>query len=323
MSSNPVRLEAANLVVVAWPERGFTITEITDVSTGGNALWQRSGFEPADFGRQLGAPGAGSTDTFLQLFVGGWFEMFPTAGFSGQFPGPAGSSESFVHGEVMRLPWTIIEQSATVLEANVRTLHTPFDLTKRLELTASGTLSITEVLRNTASVPAPYVWGHHPCFDRATFAGGQIDAEAVAAIVPEPTLDKANDGLVPGAEFEWPQAPMQHGGTRSVDVIPEEADGRNEQVSLTLRSGVIRLTAPRIRRAFRFAFDVRDFPHLLVWQDFRAPGASYWGTCDTVALEPWSAPGRSPDEAGAAGAIRTLAPRASLTVRLEVAWEPL
>lgn len=323
MSSNPVRLETEDLVVLAWPDRGFAITAISDVRSGANALWHRGDFEPAIFSRQLGPSGAASNDTFLDLFVGGWFEMFPTAGFSGRFPGPAGSAESFVHGEVMRLPWNVIEEGPTAVEGSVRTLHAPFELTRRLELTPTGTLAVTEVLRNVASVPAPYMWGHHPCFDRATFAGGQIEANASAAVVPEPVIDEANNWLVPGAAFDWPQAPMRTGGERSINVIPEEADGRHEQVSLTLRDGVIRLTAPRIRRAFRLAFDASDFSHLLVWQDYQAPDASFWGTCDTVALEPWSTPGRSPSEAAAAGGIRSLAPGASRTVRLEARWEAL
>ena len=322
-TTNPVRLESATLAVAAWPDRGFAITEITDIPSGANALWQRGGFEPAAFTRHLGPAGAASSDTFLDLFVGGWFEMFPTAGFSGSFPGPAGSAESFVHGEVMRLPWSILEQGPTVLVAKVRTLRTPFDLMRRLEITPDGTLAVTEVLHNNSSISAPYIWGHHPCFDRKTFAGGQIQAEASSAVVPAPVLDHAHNGLVPGARFDWPRAPTLDGGVQAVATVPEEPDGRNEQVSLTLRTGVVRLTAPRIQRAFRLVFDIRDFPYLLVWQDYQAPDVSFWGTCDTVALEPWSAPGRSPNEVVATSDIRLLGPDASLTVRLEAAWEAL
>jgi hypothetical protein len=167
------------------------------------------------------------------------------------------------------------------------------------------------------------VWGHHPCFDRATFAGGRFELDAVSAEVPAPVFDPAHSSLVPGAPFAFPDAPMLDGGRRDVAAIPEAADGRHEQTTVVVRRGGVRITAPRIGRAFTLTWDERDFPHVLLWQDYQAPDAAFWGTCDTFAVEPSSAPGRSLDDAVAAGAVRLLAPGEAANLTMRARWSAI
>jgi hypothetical protein len=143
------------------------------------------------------------------------------------------------------------------------------------------------------------------------------------AEVPDPAFDPSNNSLAVGRRFEFPDAPLAVGGARNVAAIPPDADGRHEHVTVSLDSGRLRVTAPRHGRAFTLAWDVEDFPHALIWQDYRAPDASFWGTCDAFAVEPQSAPGRSVADAVTAGAIRSLAPGSEVTVELRAAWEPL
>jgi galactose mutarotase-like enzyme len=317
-----VRISGGNLAVACHPKAGFTITSIIDEATGAEALWTRAGFTPAVFTRTLGPSGEASVESFVDLFVGGWFEMFPTAGYSGTVEGPVGPSRSLLHGEVMRLPWDIIEQSASHIEASVVTLRTPFRLTRRLEI-VEDELVIHERVHNLGGTAAPYVWGHHPCFSRVTFAGGRFDLDVASATVPGPVYDQSHSALVPDTSFAFPHAPTTSGASRDVALIPEHADGRHEQTSLVLRSGGLRITAPHVGRAFTMTWDVADLPYVLLWQDYAAPGAAFWGTCDTFAVEPSSAPGRSLDDAVAVGAVRYLDPNAEATLTMRAAWGAL
>ena len=317
-----VRISADGLTVECLPDAGFTITAITDEATGAEALWRREGFTPGASVRTLGPSGDASVESFVDLFVGGWFEMFPTAGYPGTVDGPVGPSRSLLHGEVMRLPWDIVERSARHIEATVDTLRTPFRLTRRLEIIESELL-VREHVRNVGRASAPYVWGHHPCFSRATFAGGRFDLDVASAKVPGPVYDEAHNSLLPDASFAFPHAPMTDGATRDVARIPDDADGRHEQSSLVLRSGGLRITAPRVSRAFTLAWDVADLPYVLLWQDYAAQGAAFWGTCDTFAVEPSSAPGRSLDDAVDAGAVRYLDPGAEATLTMKACWGPM
>ena len=317
-----IRLGGDPLLVECDPDAGFVITGIVDAATGANALWQRTGFVPGAFQRVLGPAGDLSTDSFVDLFVGGWFEMFPTTGWPGTVAGAVGPTKSLLHGEAMRLPWQVTHHDGSVLEASVAMVRTPFRLTRRLEVSGNE-LVVSERAENTGPVPAPYVWGHHPCFDRATFAGGRFEIDVLSAEVPAPAFDEAHDSLAPGAAFTFPEAPMVGGGTRDVAAIPGAPDGRHEQTALVVRRGGVRITAPRFGRAFSLLWDERDFPYVLLWQDYRADGAAFWGTCDTFAVEPSSAPGRSLDDAVAAGKVRELAPGASVSLTMRARWSAI
>ena len=316
------RISGGGLTVDCVPDAGFTITAITDDATGAEALWTRAGFVPAASLRTLGPSGDASVESFVDLFIGGWFEMFPTAGYPGTVAGPVGPGRSLLHGEVMRLPWDIVDRSATHIEASVTAVRTPFRLTRRLEIVDGG-LVVRELVRNIGGAVAPYVWGHHPCFSRQTFAGGRFDLDVASASVPGPVFDVSHNALVADAAFTFPNAPTSDGGTRDVARIPDAADGRHEQSSLVLRSGGVRITAPRVGRAFSLTWDVADLPYVLLWQDYLAPGVAFWGTCDTFAVEPSSAPGRSLDDAVAAGSVRSLDPGAEAGLVMRASWGPL
>src|SRR5579859_1470879 len=98
-----LELRTPSIVVRCRPQWGFLVTAIEDPTTGTNALWTRRGHDPADFVRSLGAPGEASVGPFLDRFVGGCFEMFPSAGL----PGTVNGAPTFLHGEVAVLPWTL------------------------------------------------------------------------------------------------------------------------------------------------------------------------------------------------------------------------
>src|SRR5262245_5161793 len=127
LTDTSLELRSIDLTVRCSPLCGFVITAIEDATTGLNALWAREPYEPAAYARQLGPSGDSSIETFMDLFVGGWFEMFPSVGY----PGMMGGATSHLHGEICRLPWEIIERRDSSLEARVRTLRTPFEVIRR------------------------------------------------------------------------------------------------------------------------------------------------------------------------------------------------
>src|ERR1700693_3563750 len=124
-----IRLVSEALLVDCDPDAGFSISGITDAATGANALWRRTGFVPGEFRRVLGPSGDASTESFIDLFTGGWFEMFPTTGDPGTVAGAVGPAVSLLHGEAMRLPWVVTHRDASTVEASVVMVRTPFRLT--------------------------------------------------------------------------------------------------------------------------------------------------------------------------------------------------
>ncbi|MBB4662417.1 hypothetical protein [Conexibacter arvalis] len=310
-------LANAELRVRCAPAHGFAITSIVDLRSGAEALWQRAGHEPARCTRALGPSGAASDATFADLFVGGWFTMFPDVGYP-----PPDDPSSLMHGELARLPWEELEATPTEVVARVRTVRRPFEVRRRVALDGPRLL-VEERIENVGAAAAPFAWGHHPCFSRATFAGGRLTLDVDAARVPEPASVPACARLRAGAAFAWPRAPRADGGAEDVSIVPARADGRLDHVCLRLRAGVVRLTAPAVGRALALTFDAELFEHALLWQNLRAPVSPFWGGADTFAVELSTIPGRGMREAEAARAVRALAPGAVAATTIALRWEEL
>jgi galactose mutarotase-like enzyme len=299
----------------------MVITSIRDAESGLDALWERGDFEPAAPGRALGPGGNASIDTFADVFSGGWFTMIPSVGFPGTVPGPAGPMTTLLHGEACRLPWNVTWARDDGLEAELRLIRSPLRLVRRISLEPKATLRLETTIENLASVPVPFAWGEHPCFSRSTFAGGRIDLQADWAIVPDDGGNGADARLAAGRTGSYPIVMDRDRQPFDIGAIPLAADGRHEQVLVGLRGGVIRLQAPSAGRCFRLEFDVATFPYALIWQDYVAQSASFWGTADVFAVEPMNVSSRSMEEAVQAGSLRTLAPKESTSTTILGSWE--
>lgn len=335
-SSLDITLRSDALTVRCTPAQGFSIASFVDSLSGAEALWQRPGHTPAPAPRQLGPAGEPSSETFLDLFAGGWFEMFPEVGYT-----QPGDLASLVHGEVVRLPWEILAAADDHVEARAACVRRPLTLTRRLTLEGAR-LRVAERIENVGAAPAPYTWGHHPCFSRATFAGGRIELEAAEAWVPEPWFDPDHATLAHG-RFDWPAAPARAGGdggstaaapgspagstTIDLAAVPARADGRHDHACLRMGSGSVRLLAPSAGpagRALRIEFDRERFPYALLWENFGAgDGFPFWGAADTFAVEFSTMPGRSTPDAIAAGALSQLHPGEVVETSFEVSWEAI
>jgi galactose mutarotase-like enzyme len=319
-----ITLADAALRVTLTPANGFSLSSLVDLASGADALWRRPGFSPAPGSRMLGLSGEPSGETFLDLFAGGWFEMFPEVGYTAE-----DDVASFVHGEAMRLPWDVVEAGPAHAEARVACVRRPLTLTRRVAI-EDGRLHVRERIANAGAGPVPYTWGHHPCFARETFAGGRLEIAVAGAEVPDPWFDEANATLAHGP-FAWPHAPVRAAGaagtTIDLGAIPPAADGRHDHACLALAAGAFRLTAPSAGpagRALRVAFDVEQFPHVLLWECFGAgDGPPFFGGLDTFGVEFSTTPGRSTPDALAAGAVRTLAPGETVETAWSVGWEAI
>lgn len=320
-ASAAITLADDALRVTCTPDQGFSIRSFVDVASGADALWQRPGHTPTPCSRALGPAGTASEQSFLDVFGGGWFEMFPEVGYTLE-----GDDTSFLHGEVVRLPWTVTDHGPAHVEARVATLRRPLALTRRMEL-RDGVLHVSERIENVGMAPAPYTWGQHPCFSRATFAGGRLEIPVARAEVPDPWFDPEHATLAHGP-FDWPHAPARSAGAVvDLGAIPPTADRRQDHACLTMAGGGFRLTAPSAGadgRALRVAFDHAQFPYVLLWECFGAgEGAPTWGGWDTFGVEFSTIPGRTTPDAIAAGAVRTLAPGETAATEWTIGWESL
>ena len=310
----PVVLADERLELACVPEQGATVTALVDRASGVDALWHRP-HVPAPCSRALGAPGPASDATFSDVWVGGWSTCCRSSATPRRTSPTRATccTASSCGCRGSACGWVTRASRARSTACGSRCASSA-----RSKLDGTGGARIDTLVINIGAQPVPYSWGLHPCFDRAVFAGGRIEADVASARVPEPAYAPGFDRLPVGVAFDWP-----HVGEPPIDVaeIPAEPTGSHDHVSLTLRSGRVRVTAPRHRLALTLEYDVDRFPHLLLWQEF-APQAGWpsWGAGDVFALEPSTNPGRTAEEAAAAGAVRLLDAGAAIATSVRVRW---
>ena len=171
MSHDPADIVLADdhwRVIVA-PAHGMLIRSAVDVPSGAAALWRKPAPRARPASRALSPPGPASIDTFWDVFAGGWFPMFPAAGFTGELDG----APTLFHGELNRLPWEVVDRGPTWIEARVETVRSPFAVQRRVAVDR-GELRVETAIANVGAAPASYVYGEHPCLWRTTFAGGRL-----------------------------------------------------------------------------------------------------------------------------------------------------
>jgi hypothetical protein len=206
---------------------------------------------------------------FLDVYYGGWQEVFPSGGAPCRFRGAALDQ----HAEVALLPWRVQvlrddpQEVAVALE--VRCLQTPFTLRREMRLAAEGArLVVRSTATHTGRSPHPAMWGQHLAFG-APYAGPgcRITLPAEARVLPgEGALDLAALGRAP----EWREP-------SSVSYLTGFREGRY----------VLRNPARPVGLEVRW--DASVLPYLWCWREAGASADYPWyGRDYLLGLEPFS-----------------------------------
>lgn len=279
----PIELVGSEVRVAVHPDCGMLISSFADRVSGAEALWLTDRPQRGD--GALGPGGEASTETFLELFVGGWFPMIPHVGF------PADDDQAtHLHGTALRQSWTVAHRSASVLVATL-TLATGLVITRSLRVDGA-TLRVDTRLENAGSSPQPVSWGEHPCFDVETFASGKLFASVVDASVPFPPLDARAASLASAQPLVWPHAVGLDGVNRRVSDVGDSSWIGHDHIELELLGGRAQVTAPRFGRTLELAWDSWAWPTALLWRRYVEPAHPD----NVVAIEPASVGGRGASE---------------------------
>lgn len=285
-------IENHALLATVLPHHGCMITELIPQGSGRNLLWARSNPPEHDLGHEI-ANGPAIDQFDESVFVGGWFAMFPLAGLPG-----AGDTERAMHGEIPRISWDVINRSPSSVTCRVRT-PSGFEVQRVTELLGS-TLRVRTYAQNFSGSVQEVTWGEHPCLDRAVFAGGRLSASVSRSYLTSEASEPDATRFQPGQSFTWPQALRMDGVLEDVTLIPAQSDGRHDHVCATLMLPKIEVTSPHMSGRIQILVDLKVTSELLFWQHFRPPSSPWNG--DVFGIEVCSAPGRTFDDARAAGA---------------------
>lgn len=284
-----VVLENRWLRVAVLPDRGADIVEFRHKPSDLDLLWRSPWpHRPA----AAPPPWSGSPETaFVESYLGGWQEMFPTCGDAATI----GGLSVGVHGEVRALPWRwtidVDEPEEVAVVFEVETVVVPFRLTRRMSLRDDrGTLVVDERIEHLGASASEFMWGHHPAFGAPFLKEGTtIDTDARTIVTTSHHADPAGR-LAPDRRTSWPWAAGRDGGTVDLSVVPGPDAGTHDWAYLTdFERGWYALREPELGVGFALRWPAETWPHLLFWQNYRGAKAAPWhGRAYVAALEPQS-----------------------------------
>lgn len=283
-----VSLENDVIKVVVLPGKGTDIVEFVYKPLDIDFLWHSfNGLRnPDHYTGSTESPGA----PFLDLYEGGWQELFPNIGDSCVYKG----AHLGTHGEVCNQKWTY-EIKTDSLEAvsvkfSVYTVRTPFHLEKTLTMKLHDPcLYIDERVQNVGNTALQFMWGHHPAF-------GPVFIDDSCRIILQETPEIAAESVVggdidPDVKSLWPILHNRKG--EKIDISVVQKPESNISFSGALRGihvGEYRIINKNLELGFGMRWDPTMFPCMWIW----APNGSgkewpWFGRDYVVAVEPWSA----------------------------------
>ncbi|MBI3651666.1 MAG: DUF4432 family protein [Acidobacteria bacterium] len=280
-----VTLENDKLRITVVADKGSDIIEFLYKPKDMDFLWRtRQGLRPPYLPSSLRQAG-----TFMDVYEGGWQELFPNCGNPSVHQG----AELGQHGEVALLPWayaiTLDTPDEIAVTFSVRAVRTPFYLVKRLSLRRhEAMLRIHECVTNEGGQAVDYLWGHHPALGWPFLDEHcRIDLPA-CRIRTMSEYTGATSRLLADQEAAWPLAVGKDGTPVDLSIVPPPEVQSADMIFLEgLRDGWFAVTNTVERVGFAMRYPAEVFKVLWYWQVFRG-GQNYpwWSATYNLALEP-------------------------------------
>lgn len=253
----------------------------------------------------------------------GWDECLPTvSGCTVQTPN--GPVETIDHGDLWRVEWDVLAQSADSITLRGECFTLPLALERKLTLSQTERgyrIQAEYKLTNTGNYEVPWSWSAHPGY--AAEEGDKLQLpESINALqiwwTRNDRLDKST-GMA-----SWPIAKLAAGGQTDLSISQPEHSGVGDKLfagPLAAHENWVALERPRAGVRLKVTFDPAQTPYLGLWicQDGYPEGYPVQQHC--VAMEPCTAPADTLNSLGPWS--RTLAAGASYSWPMTLDLEKL
>lgn len=256
---------------------GGHVAEILDKETGVNPLWnppwptiEPSAYDPARH------PGYGE-GAEARLLAGIMGHNLCMDIFGGPSPEEAAAGLT-VHGEASVARYEVAGAGED-LTMSACFPWSQLSLERHIRL-AGNTVEFSETVENLAATDRPIAWTQHVTLGPPFLRRGSTHFEATAtrSMVHEADLGGGKGYLERGAEFTWPLAPRQGGGTidlRSLPDVPVSAAFTTHLMD-PAQAACFVAWSPESRIAFGYAWDASDFPWLGIWEENASRDHAPW-----------------------------------------------
>jgi hypothetical protein len=259
-------------------EEGGHVAEICDRATGVNPLWtpEWPSIEPSTYDRSRHPEYGDGADASLLAGLMGHNLCLDMFGGPSDAEAAAGLP---VHGEVSTARFAIDLHGRQGLTMHTRLAEAQLDLERHLEL-VDRAVRVRERVTNRTATDRAVAWTQHVTIGPPFLEPGRtgLRTSARRARVFEGTFGPAGY-LVPGADFDWPMAPLQRGGTADLRVYNGAAQSAGytaQQMDPDSEDAFVVAFSPTAQLAFGCVWRRTDFPWLGLWEENRARPAAPW-----------------------------------------------
>ena len=282
-------LENELLRVVVLVDKGADIYQLVHKPTDVDFLW-RSPWGVRDPSRFIATSGA-PTETWLDVYEGGWQTVLPGGGFHSRYSG----AEMGLHAEVNTMPWdcAVVEDTPekVSIRCSVRTYRTPFFFEKTLTLTSGyAVLEIDEALTNEGEEPAQCVWGEHIALGAPFLSEDCVIDLPGGTLFNHPMDSHPNNRLKADVRGEWPWTEGQDGSRIDLSKVPPKSIRAYDQSYITdMPEGWYAITNRKLGVGFGVRYTPEVFKYLWYWQSLGGGfGYPWYGRTYNVGLEPFT-----------------------------------
>lgn len=286
--------------------RGGEIVSFVDERVAGEIFWKPDGQAK----RSETAPLSQNTQAFYDDYRGGVQELFPNTADATTVLG----AELPFHGELTATPLDIVAKTASSLELGGELRRFPVQVTKRVSVSDSGSLTIESHVKNLSSRRLPYSWGLHPVFsDYFTGVGAKL-VGSFAGVTAHPTTFGSAQQFPPGSDVNFESGSAGQSVLRIKSADSDSAD----LLYVRLQEPWFRVGRPD-QLGLEVKWDNKDFNCLWLWQECHDPSDwPWWGRHHIVGIEPHTAyPAQSLEAHIDDGNALFLEPHASSEVTFE------
>jgi hypothetical protein len=268
-------LENPRLRVTVSREGGH-IAEIFNKQSGVNPLWTPpwQSLEPSQFDPSRTDYGEGAEARLLSGILGHnvCLDLF---GGPSEEEAEAGIT---VHGEASVEPYELTGSEGQLIARTVLPAA-QLRFERRLELRGCA-VRIQETVENLSACDRPIAWTQHVTLGPPFLEKGatRFRASATRSKVYEQSFG-AHDYLKIGADFDWPMAPRQDGGSedlRSLTSSPASCAYTSHLMDRAKEHAFFVAFTPSLRLAFGYVWRTADFPWMGIWEENHSRTAPPW-----------------------------------------------
>lgn len=216
--------------------------------------------------------------SFIDLYEGGWQEIFPNGGTSCLIDGIAVGQ----HGTVCNQAWSydIVHDDAEEISVqfSIETPRFPFRLCRTMTLKAhSSRIWFNEVIENLGNTDHIFMIGHHPALGKPFLNNNCILRTNAESILMA-------DGDTVARKSSWPIAP----DGLNLTFVPQSPYSGIYYLTDFPAEAMLSVENPDLKLRFQLEWGKNDYSCAWIWYELTSTNKAPWfGRAHCMAAEPW------------------------------------